>query len=256
MDTIVEQQLRDLKLSGFLAALKEQHEMLPQYSDLPFELRLRFLLDREHIVRHNKRLTRLQKDATLKINASLEDLNYEIATRRGLKKEIILELAQGQWITHAANMIITGPTGVGKTFLGCALGNKLLRSDIPLRYQRCSDLTQSLLMAQADGSLCKVQKKLSSFKLLIIDEWLRDSCSDVHARLILDVLDDRYKNTSTLFISQFPVADWYKKFSDPTLAEALLDRIVHNAHRIEISGESMRKGNTINSNYASLRSDS
>ena len=212
MDTTVEQQLSALKLSGFLAALKEQHESR-QYLDLPFEQRLKFLTDRELLLRNNKRLMRMQKDAALKINAFLEDLDYKIPTRRGIKKELILELAQGQWVQHAANMIITGPTGIGKTFIGCALGNQFLRRDISVRYHRCSNLIQSLLMAQADGSLWKVQKNLSSYKILIIDEWLRDSCSDINAQIILDVLDDRYKNSSTIFISQFPVNPISQKLS-------------------------------------------
>lgn len=262
MDQLIEQQLRLLKLSGFLTALKEQQEMPHSYSDLPFEQRLKFLIDKEHLLRHNNRMSRLQKDAALKIsNASLEDIDYANPSRRiGIKKEALLELAQGQWIKNASNIIITGPTGVGKSFIGCALGNQFLRLDVSVRYFRSSDLMQTLLMAQADGSLSRVLKKLSStYKLLIIDEWLRDSCcSEVHARLLLDLLDDRYKATSTIFISQFPVDSWYQKFADPTLAEAILDRIIHNAHRIPIDGDSMRKMDPNFkpiSNTSSLRSE-
>ncbi len=252
MDTIIEQKLRDFKLAGFIAALREQEEMPNSYRDLPFEQRLTFLIDKETVLRHNNRMSRLQKEATLKIStASLEDMDYSSPTRRlGMKKEALLELAQGQWIKKASNMIITGPTGVGKTFIGCALGNQFLRLDTPVRYFRISTLMQTLLMAEADGSLTRVLKKLAAYKLLIIDEWLRDSCSDAHARLLLDLLDDRYKHTSTLFISQFPVDSWYQRFVDPTLGEAILDRIIHNAHRLEIQGDSMRKNNT-----ASLRSE-
>ncbi len=246
MNTTLEQQLRGLKLSGFSAALKEQQEMPHSYTDLPFEQRLTFLIDREYLLRHNNRMSRMQKEASLKITtASLEELDYSNPRRRlGIKKDALLELAQGQWIKNASNIIITGPTGVGKSFIGCALGNQFLRLDIPVRYFRTSLLMQTLLMAQADGSLERVLKKLSSaYKLLIIDEWLREPASDAHARLLLDLLDDRYKNTSTIFISQFPVESWYQKFTDPTLAEAILDRVIHNAHRIEMDGDSVRKTN-------------
>lgn len=262
MDQTIEQQLRVLKLPGFLTALKEQQEMPHSYTDLPFEQRLKFLIDKEHLLRHNNRMTRMQKEAALKINnASLEDLDYTNPRRRlGIQKEALLELAQGHWIKNASNIIITGPTGAGKTFIGCALGNQFLRLDISVRYYRASTLIQTLLMAQADGSLPRVLKKLSAtYRLLIIDEWLRDSCcSDVHARLLLDLLDDKYKATATILISQFPVDSWYQKFADPTLAEAILDRIIHNAYRIPIEGDSMRKINpdfNAISNTASLRSE-
>lgn len=261
MDPTIEQQLRNLRLSGFLQALQEQQEMLHSYSDLTFEQRLKFLIDKETLLRHNNRHLRMQKDADLKIsNASLENLDWTNPRRRlGIKKEALLELAQGgQWIKNASNIIITGPTGAGKTFIGCALANQFLRLDIPVRYFRTSTLMQTLLMAQSDGSLQRVLKKLSSvYKILIIDEWLRDTCSDPHARLLLDLLDDRYKLTSTIFLSQLPVDCWYQKFSDPTLAEAILDRVIHNAHRVPIEGDTMR---SIHSNFnpnpstASLRS--
>jgi DNA replication protein DnaC len=233
-NTIIDQ-IRTLRLSGFLQAFNEQRESL-QYQDLSFEQRLQFLVDREVIVRANRKLDRMYREAELKIRATIDDINYDVSLGRGLKKQGILELAEGGWITQASNLIITGPTGVGKTFLACAIGDRLLRHDYQVRYFRAADLVQAIKLARADGSYVKLAAKLASYRLLIIDEWLRDPLSDAEARLLLDILDDRYRNASTLFVSQLEVAEWYPRFSDPTLADALLDRVVHNAHRLTLLG--------------------
>jgi DNA replication protein DnaC len=250
MDTIVEQ-LRALKLGGFIAALTEQKELGGQYTDIPFEQRLGFLVQRELSIRANKRLDRMQREANLKLHPALEDLSF--VPFRGLKKASLLELAEGEWVKQAQCLIITGPTGVGKTFLASALGNKLIRRDLSVRYERAHTLAQALLVAQVDGSYQRLSKRLATCELLILDEWLRDPISEQQARLMLDLLDDRYRTKAMLFVSQFPVADWHRRIADPTLADAILDRIVHGSIRIELLGESMRKLPA--KNNSSLRSE-
>lgn len=244
MDTIVEQ-LRTLKLSGFIAALNEQMELGGHYVDIPFEQRLGFLVQRELSLRTNKRLERRQREANLKLHPDLEELSF--APSRGLKKAVLLELATGNWVTQAQCLIVTGPTGVGKTFLASALGNKLIRLDMSVRYERAHTLAQVLLVAQVDGSYQRLSKKLGTYDLLILDEWLRDPLSEQQARVLLDLFDDRYRTTALLFVSQFPVADWHRRIAEPTLADAILDRIIHGSIRIELLGDSMRKISAKNS---------
>ena len=240
------QHLRNMRLSGFIEALKEQQEST-QYSDLAFDERLSLLVDREHLRRKNNRLKACLKQAQLKQVASIDQIDFEIS--RKLDRAKILELANGKWISEKQNIIITGPTGAGKTFLACALADKACKSGLQSQYYRTHEFATDILLAKADGSYPKLIDKMAKTKVLILDEWLRDPLTPNNARLILDILDERYQQNSNIFCSQIPVDKWFELIDDPTIADAILDRIVHNSHRINIHGDSMRK------KTASLRSD-
>ncbi|NET40323.1 MAG: ATP-binding protein [Cyanothece sp. SIO1E1] len=230
--------LKDLRLNGLLEAWQEQQAQ-PTYHDLSFDERLALLVEREYIRRQNQRLQRRLKQAQLFIGASLSEVDF--AVPRGLIKTQFLEWAQGQWLTEHLHFIIAGPTGVGKTFLACTLADHLCKRGHSVRYLKTAELLCELKFAKADGSFPKLRKQLANFHLLILDEWLRDSLSSNDAREILDFLDDRYRRASCLFATQLPIKEWHQKIQDPTLADAILDRIVHDSLRLTLKGESMRK---------------
>ena len=230
--------LARMKLSGLLDGLREQLES-PSFRDLSFEERLGLLVDREYLLRENRRLTRRLQETRLKARAELEDVDF--TARRGLEKGAFLNLAGCSWIAHHHYLIITGPTGVGKTYLACALAHKACREGHRVIYYRFSDFLRELSMSQADGSYPKLAGKIAKRDLLVVDDWLRDPVSPEHGRQILDLLDERFRNKSTLLTSQAPVPAWHERFKDPTLADAILDRVVHDAHRLELKGDSMRK---------------
>ena len=232
------EQLKDLKLHGLLEAWCEQHEQ-PTYHDLSFDERFALLVEREHIRRQNQRLKRRLKQAQLFMGATLSEVDFQVA--RGLKKAQFLDWAQGQWLTQHLNLIMVGPTGVGKTFLACTLADHLCKHGQSVRYFKTATLITELKFAKADGSFPKFRKQLAAFDLLILDEWLRDHLTPNDAREILDLLDDRFRHASCLFASQFPIKDWHQKIQDATLADAILDRIVHDSLKLTLKGESMRK---------------
>lgn len=232
------EQLKHLKLNGLLEAWSEQQAQ-PTYQDLAFDERFALLVEREYIRRQNQRLHRRLKQAQLFIGASLADIDF--AVPRGLKKTQFLEWAQGQWLTKHLNLIILGSTGVGKTFLACTLADHLCKQGHTVRYLKTAELISQLQLAKVDGSFPQFRKQLASFNLVILDEWLRDELNPNQARELLDFLDDRYRRASCLFVSQFPIHDWHPKIQDPTLADAILDRIVHDSLRLPLKGESMRK---------------
>jgi len=232
------EQLKNLKLNGLLEAWSEQQAQ-PTYQDLAFDERFALLVEREYVRRQNQRLQRRLKQAQLFIGASLADIDF--AVPRGLKKTQFLEWAQGQWLTKHLNLIILGSTGVGKTFLACTLADHLCKQGHTVRYLKTAELISQLQLAKVDGSFPQFRKQLASFNLVILDEWLRDELNPNQARELLDFLDDRYRRASCLFVSQFPIHDWHPKIQDPTLADAILDRIVHDSLRLPLKGESMRK---------------
>ena len=232
------EQLKDLKLHGFLEAWCEQHEQ-PTYHDLSFDERFALLVEREHIRRQNQRLKRRLKQAQLFMGATLSEVDFQVA--RGLKKAQFLDWAQGQWLAQHLNLIMVGPTGVGKTFLACTLADHLCKHGQSVRYFKTANLIAELKFAKADGSFPKFRKQLAAFDLLILDEWLRDHLTLNDAREILDLLDDRFRHASCLFASQLPIKEWHQKIQDPTLADAILDRIVHDSLKLTLKGESMRK---------------
>jgi DNA replication protein DnaC len=230
--------LSALRLTGFRQALEEQREMT-HYGELSFEERLGLLVDREWTRRENSRLQRLLKAARFHQQACIEDL--DLSPSRGLDRRLVLELAESQWVHHHLNAIVLGPTGAGKSYLACALGQAACRQHLTVRYVRTSRLLDEITHAHADGSYPKLLHTLARVDLLILDDWMRDTLSAKQTRDLLEVLDDRYGRRSTLLAGQVPVAEWHSRFPDPTLADAILDRLVHTAYRLELKGESQRK---------------
>ena len=230
--------LASLKLRGLLEGLQEQMEN-PEYGKLPFEERLGLLTDREWNLRQDRSLQRRLQVARLREEAVMEDL--ELSSARGLERSLVLYLAGEEWIRQKLNVIITGPTGAGKTYLACALGHAACRNSLSVRYHQLSRLLQKLTLAHADGSFPKFLNSLAKAHLLIIDDWLRSPLSRPQTSDILEIMDDRHKRSSTILTTQVPVAEWHERMGDPTLADAVLDRIVHQAYRLDLKGESMRK---------------
>jgi DNA replication protein DnaC len=230
--------LSQLGLAGFRSALEEQLHS-PHYADLSFEERLGLLLDIETTRRANNRLLRRIRAAHFPLPATMEDL--DLSARRGLGRAQVLQLAQSEWVGHRLNLLILGATGAGKTFLACALGRAACQAGYNVRYERTSRLLQSLELAHADGSYPQLLRTLARTPLLICDDWLRDPLSRSQARDLLEILDDRYGRSATVVVTQVPVAEWHSRVPDPTLSDAILDRLIHNAYRLELEGESMRK---------------
>lgn len=243
------EKLKSLSLAGFVQALREQDES-PKYIAMSFEQRLSFLVDSEFLRRKNNRIQAALRSACLKTNASIEELDY--AAQRNLKKSLISELSDCSWIRKTQNIIITGPTGVGKSFLASALAEKACRLEFKALHIKINELLRQIALAHAEGTYPRLVVKLSKIPLLIIDEWLRNPLPPEHAREILDLIDERYQKLSTVFCSQLPVKNWHQAIHDPTAADAILDRIIHNSHRIELSGDSLRKNQK---EKTSLRSD-
>ena len=232
------EQLKDMKLTGFLDAWQEQ-QVQPTYHNLSFNERLALLVEREYLRRQQQRQQRRLKQAKLFIGAAIADVDFEVP--RGLKKAQFLEWAQGQWLADHLNLVLVGPTGTGKTFLSCVLADHLCKQGHTVRYLKTAELVMELKLAKADGSFPRLRKRLAGFELIILDEWLRDPLPKADAREILDFLDDRYRCSSCLFATQFPVNQWHQQIQEPTLADAILDRIVHDSLRLALKGESMRK---------------
>lgn len=232
------EQLKDMKLTGFLDAWQEQQAQ-PTYHNLSFNERLALLVEREYLRRQQQRQQRRLKQAKLFIGAAIADVDFEVP--RGLKKPQFLEWAQGQWLVDHLNLVLVGPTGTGKTFLSCVLADHLCKQAHTVRYLKTAELVMELKLAKADGSFPRLRKRLAGFELIILDEWLRDPLPKADAREILDFLDDRYRRSSCLFATQFPVNQWHQQIHEPTLADAILDRIVHDSLRLSLKGESMRK---------------
>ena len=232
------EKLGQLGLSGFRTALEEQMES-PHYGDLSFEERLGLLLDVEVTRRTNNRFKRRIRAAQFPMQATMEDL--DLSPRRGLKRADVLKLAHSEWIGHHLNLLVLGPTGAGKSYLASALGRAACQAEYSVRYERTSRLLQTLELARADGSYAQLLQKLARLRLLILDDWLRDPLSRAQARDLLEILDDRYGRNATMVVTQIPVAQWHERIPDPTLGDAILDRLIHSAYRLELEGESMRK---------------
>jgi DNA replication protein DnaC len=227
-----------MKLNGMVEAFKE-HLIQPDLSELSFEERFTLLVDRQWTWKEDHRMRRLLSQAKLKINACIEDIDFRAP--RGLQKSVILQLASCDWIKNAHNVIITGPTGVGKTYLACALANRACRMGLPAFYIRIPKLFQELAMAKADGSYSKIMKKLAKSKVLILDDLGLAPMNAQERRDLLEVVEDRHGLASTIVAAQLPIDLWHDNIRDPTIADAVLDRLVHNAYKIHLKGESMRK---------------
>jgi DNA replication protein DnaC len=232
------EKLNTLKLTGMVKALTEQQQMA-EVDSLGFEERLGLLVDREVTERENRKLTTRLKKAKLRQSASIEDLDFRRS--RGMDKSLILSLAACAWITKGINVLICGPTGVGKSYLACALAHKACLEGYTTLYLRLPRLFEEVRLAKADGRYGKLMLSYAKADLLVLDDWGLTPMTDPQRRDLLELMEDRYGLKSTIITSQLPVTSWHEAIGDPTLADAILDRIVHNSYKIEMKGESMRK---------------
>ncbi|WP_395344845.1 IS21-like element helper ATPase IstB [Ningiella sp. W23] len=235
----LQEQLRSLRLGHFSQALELQQSQVTTYEDMSFEERLGLLAQHEILCRQNTKIKRLIRQAKMRLDAHASHLDYRAA--RGLRKEKIATLLSGQYLHYSHNVIITGATGCGKTYLVCALGQQACEQHHSVKYYRLGQLLDELNIGHADGSYRQQLAQLAKKKLLILDDWGMEKLNARQANDLLDVMEDRYQNASTIIASQIPATDWYKLIANPTVADALLDRLLHNSHRIELAGESMRK---------------
>ncbi len=232
------EKLNHMKLTGMVKALAEQQQMA-EVDSLGFEERLGLLVDREATERENRKLATRLKKAKLRQSASVEDIDFRRS--RGMDKALILSLAACAWIAKGINVLICGPTGVGKSYLACALAHKACLEGYTALYLRLPRLFEELRLAKADGRYGKLMLSYAKTDLLVLDDWGLTPMTDPQRRDLLELMEDRYGLKSTIITSQLPVTSWHEAIGDPTMADAILDRIVHNAHKIEMKGESMRK---------------
>ena len=230
--------LHSLKLFGLAKSLEERMAD-PKHASLSHAEFVGLLVQDEKVYRDNLRLKRLLKKAKLRQEASLEDMDYRAP--RGLSQQVILELSNPQWIAAHRNVLLSGPTGIGKTFVVCALGNAAARAGYTVLYLRAPRLFETLQQSHGDGSHLKVLARLSRVQLLVIDDFLLTPLSDWERKDFLEVIEDRYQLGATIVASQCPIGDWHPNIGDPTLADAICDRLLHNAYRIELQGDSLRR---------------
>ena len=230
--------LERLRLHGMIQALKEQ-EKTPSLGDLSFEERLGLLVDREVLEQENRQMASRLKQARLRQNAAFEDIDWK--TSRGLHKPMLMELASGRWIKEYRNLLIIGPTGVGKTFIACSLGHKACRDGFSTLYQRSARMLRELIVARAEGKHLRLLKSLAKPELLIVDDWGLEVLGKEERHDLLELFEERHGRKATIITSQVPVENWHDLIGEATLADAILDRVVHNAHIINLKGESMRK---------------
>ena len=232
------EKLTTMRFTGMAAALDEQMQM-DGLDDMAFEERLGLLLDREQAVRETRRMkTRLRK-AKLRQQGSVEDIDFRHP--RGLDKSLVIRLADCQWIKKHNNLIITGSTGVGKSYLACAFAEKACREGFSALYLRTTKLFEDLSLAKGDGRYLKLLNSYAKTDLLVLDDYGLLELNQEQRHDLLEILEDRHGLKLTLVTSQLPVEHWHEQIGDPTLADAILDRLVHSAHKIKLKGESMRK---------------
>ena len=230
--------LEALRLNGMVKALKEQWQ-LPSSNELSFEERLGLLVDREADLRQTRQMQSRLRKAKLRQNATLEDIDFR--QPRGLDKSLVHKLADCQWIRRKQNLLLTGPTGVGKSYLACAFAHKACREGFNTLYVRIARLFSDLALAKGDGRYIKILATLAKTDLLVLDDYGLAGLTKDQRHDLLEILEDRNGLRSTLVTSQLPVEHWHEQIGDPTLADAILDRLVHSAHTIQLKGGSMRK---------------
>jgi DNA replication protein DnaC len=233
------QTLRRMKLHGMAEAFERQLSQAASHDEMSFEERFSLIIDYEQTWRENRRLERLLKKARLKQQACVEDIDY--SHKRGLEKRQMVQLASCEWIRQHRNVCITGSTGTGKTWISCALGNAACRQGLSVFYIRVSRLFEELKIAHGDGSFPRRMAQLAKVDLLIMDDWGLAPLARAERHDLLEIMEDRHGSRSTIITSQLPVENWHEYINDPTIADAVLDRVVHNAHKIALKGESMRK---------------
>ncbi len=237
------QQLHSLRLTGMADAFSQQLDQPNTYEELGFIERLSLLVNSEATCRDNRKITRLLRQAKLRLHAQPADIDYQ--TSRGLHKDTMAQLLQLDWVRHHRNLLIEGPTGTGKTFLACALGQSICEHGLSVRYYRANRLFEALTVAHGDGSFGKLLTQLAKTDCLIIDDWGLDVLSQQQRNDLLEIMEDRDGQGATLITSQLPVSHWHEAIGDPTLADAILDRLLHTATKIQLKGESMRKKQAI-----------
>ena len=230
--------LAELGLHGMAKGFQEL-QIQPESRALDHADWLALLLERESTARNQKRFENRARAARLRHNACVEDVDFKAP--RGLDRGLFLKLAGGDWIRERRSLLLTGPAGVGKSWLACALGQKACRDNVSVAYHRAPRLFAALALAREEGHYARLLKALARVELLIIDDWGPEKLDDNQRRDLLELTEDRYERRATIITSQIPVDRWYEIIGNPTIADAVLDRIVHNAYRIELSGESMRK---------------
>jgi DNA replication protein DnaC len=232
------EKLLQLRLPAFRDGLREQISN-PQYAQLAFEERLLLLVDLECTRRLDSRTQHRLKRAEFPMLSSVEDLDF--SPERGLDRRLVLELSQCNWVDKALNIIISGATGTGKSYLACSLGMAACKLGYSVRYLHTARFLHSLSRARQDGTYLNLLRPMATTEVLILDDWMRDPIQLSAAQDLLEVFDDRFGHSATIFASQVPVSDWHARFPDPTLADAILDRIVHNAYSLSLLGDSQRK---------------
>ena len=230
--------LHELGLHGMAHGFRELAQN-PEAGHLQHGEWLAILLEHEATLRRQKRFEARARTARLRHPASVEDIDYH--AQRGLDRVLLLKLCGCDWIRQHRNLLVTGPTGIGKSWIACALGHKACRENLSVLYQRVPRLIAALALARGDGRYAKLLRSLARVNLLILDDWGPEPLGAEQRRDLLEIVEDRYDSGSLLITSQLPIARWYELIGDPTLADAILDRVIHNAYRIELSGDSLRK---------------
>lgn len=239
MNSELTQQLSDLRLSTIIHSLTRQEEQPHLYSDLSFHDRLSLLLGEEITTREQRKIERLVKQAKFRLTAHPSQIDYRAS--RGIEQSKIRSLLEGHWLKHHQNIILTGATGCGKTYLGCAIGHYFCQQGMPVRYYRLKGLQEQLRQVHGDGTYPRFLAQLNKIPILILDDWGMETLTTEQRSDLLDIIDARHEQGSMIIMSQLPVDKWHELIGEVTYADAIMDRLIHRAQRFELQGESMRK---------------